>query len=69
MHTMMILSMDQGKGLTEDALHPVRFFELAERFWRGARHLCASARAVTFHCIQGRFLRRITFHDFNAEHF
>lgn len=32
MHTMMILSMDQGKGLTEEALRPVPLFDWAERF-------------------------------------
>lgn len=32
MHTMMIVSMDQGRGLTEEALRPVPLFDLVERF-------------------------------------
>jgi hypothetical protein len=54
MHTMMIISMDQGKGLTEDALRPVPLFDLAERLgaaliafarWLGTSPALRSARA------------------------
>ena len=31
MHTMMIVSMDQGRGFTEEALRPVPLFDLVER--------------------------------------
>jgi hypothetical protein len=43
MNTLMIVSMDQGKGFTEDALRPVPLFDLAERI--GAA-LAAFARRV-----------------------
>ena len=43
MHTMMIISLDQGKGLTDYALRPVPLFELA---WRIGTALIAFARRL-----------------------
>jgi hypothetical protein len=39
MHTLMIISMDQGKGFTEEALRPVPLFE-------AVAHLTAALIAV-----------------------
>ncbi len=43
MHTLMIASMDQGKGFAEEALQPMPLFEAAARF---AAALKALARTL-----------------------
>ncbi len=47
MHTTMIVSMDQGRGLIEEALRPVPLYALAERLGAAlialARRLGANA--------------------------
>jgi hypothetical protein len=45
MHTMMIVSMDQGRGLPDTALRPVPVFALAGRF--GAALIALARRLRT----------------------
>jgi len=43
MNTLMIVSMDQGKGFTEEALRPLPLFDLVERI---AAAIAAFARRI-----------------------
>lgn len=45
MHTLMITSMDQGKGFTEDALRAPVAFERTVAFFTAVAQLAARLRA------------------------